>query len=243
MEQNHFEQVGDVVIEAPIASDEGNEPIVPTRDDVNVETDVTTSEESKFNESLKEKTDVEKSSEKDDYIESTENDSSTQDNNNSTIDLAKIETLLLELSKRFENKILVDEHKNALFDKMYNELQSYKTDIYSKILKPFVLSTITLIDDTKSFLSKLGENDSQKAENYLRGITEDLIDILEINGVDIYEEETDVFNPRTQKAVKIVPTDNPDLDKLIACRVRKGYSWQGVVLRPEWIHLYKYSDK
>lgn len=243
MEQNNFEQVDDVVIETPIASNECKEPIVPTRDDVNVETDVTISEESKFNESLKETTDVEKSSEKDDFIESTENLSFTQENNNPSIDLAKIETLLLELSNRFEKKISVDEHKNALFDKMYDELQTYKTDIYSKILKPFVLSTITLIDDTNMFLSKLEEDDGQKTKNYLRGITDDLADILETNGVDIYEEETEVFNPRTQKAVKIVPTNNPDLDKHIACRVRKGYSWQGVVLRPEWIHLYKYSDK
>ena len=43
------------------------------------------------------------------------------------------------LQKKFDGKIAEDEHKAQLFDKMYNELQSYKTDLYAKILKPFIL--------------------------------------------------------------------------------------------------------
>lgn len=146
-----------------------------------------------------------------------------------------------ELTTKFEQKIAVDAHKAELFDKMYNELQSYKNDIYSKMLKPFVLSTITLIDDTNTFLSKLEENESRKAEKYLRGIPDDLADILEQNGVEIYEEEGDVFNPRTQRAMKSIPTDKPELDKTIVRRLRRGYRWQGVVLKPELVQIYKYE--
>lgn len=243
MEQNNPEQFNDVTIDSSIANDEGKEPVVKTKEDVNsAETDTTISNDSSFNECHEEEADLEKTLEKDEVVASADDESSQQENDNPSIDLAEIKTMLQGLGNRFEEKILVDEHKNALFDKLYDELQTYKTDIYSKILKPFVLRTITLIDDTNLFLSKLGEDDSQKAMSYLRGITDDLIDILEVNGVDLYEEEAEVFNPRTQKAIKIVPTDNPDLDKHIACRVRKGYSWQGAVLKPELIYLYKYSE-
>lgn len=158
-------------------------------------------------------------------------------------DMAGIKDKLDELTRIFERKIENDTHKAALFDKMYDELQSYKADIYAKILKPFVLSTITLIDDTNAFLGKLEENDSRKAEKYLRGIPDDLLDILELNGVETYEEEGETFNPRTQKAMKSVVTDNPDLNKHIAKRLRPGYRWNGSILKPELVQICKYEVK
>lgn len=147
------------------------------------------------------------------------------------------------LQKKFDGKIAEDEHKAQLFDKMYNELQSYKTDLYAKILKPFILSTITLLDDTNTFIGKLGENESALAEKFLRTMPDDLIDILESNGVVLYEDDVDKFNPRTQRVVKQVPTDNPDLDNFIVKRIRKGYSWNGVNLKPELVWIYKFKQE
>ena len=154
--------------------------------------------------------------------------------------LSKQNELLL---KKFDSKIAEDEHKAQLFDKMYNELQSYKTDLYSKILKPFVLSAISLLDDTNTFIGKLGENESALAEKYLRTMPDDLIDILESNGVVLYEDDVDKFNPRTQRVVKQVPTDNSELDNFIAKRIRKGYSWNGVNLKPELVWIYKFKQE
>ena len=160
--------------------------------------------------------------------------------------LERIESLNQQnelLLKKFDGKIAEDEHKAQLFDKMYNELQSYKTDLYAKILKPFILSTITLLDDTNTFIGKLGENESALAEKYLRTMPDDLIDILESNGVVLYEDDVDKFNPRTQRVVKQVPTDNPDLDNFIVKRIRKGYSWNGVNLKPELVWIYKFKQE
>lgn len=147
------------------------------------------------------------------------------------------------LQKKFDGKIAEDEHKAQLFDKMYNELQSYKTDLYAKILKPFILSTITLLDDTNTFIGKLGENESALAEKYLRTMPDDLIDILESNGVVLYEDDVDKFNPRTQRVVKQVPTDNPELDNFIVKRIRKGYNWNGINLKPELVWIYKFKQE
>ena len=160
--------------------------------------------------------------------------------------LERIESLNQQnelLLKKFDSKIAEDEHKAQLFDKMYNELQSYKTDLYAKILKPFILSTITLLDDTNTFIGKLGENESALAEKYLRTMPDDLIDILESNGVVLYEDDVDKFNPRTQRVVKQVPTDNPNLDNFIVKRIRKGYSWNGVNLKPELVWIYKFKQE
>lgn len=145
------------------------------------------------------------------------------------------------LMKKFDAKIAQDEHKAGLFDKMYGELQSYKTDLYAKMLKPFILSTISVIDDTNTFIDKLGEGDAEKAEQYLRSLPEDLADILATNGVVMYEDDSEKFNPRTQRAMKQVPTDDPVLDGTIARRLRKGYNWNGVNLRPEYVWIYKFK--
>lgn len=160
--------------------------------------------------------------------------------------LERIESLNQQnelLLKKFDGKIAEDEHKAQLFDKMYNELQSYKTDLYAKILKPFILSTITLLDDTNTFIGKLGENESALAEKYLRTMPDDLIDILESNGVVLYEDDVDKFNPRTQRVVKQVPTDNPELDNFIVKRIRKGYNWNGINLKPELVWIYKFKQE
>lgn len=247
MEQNKTELFNDVVNESPVAEDELKEPVVQTTNDNEVvaahnkQTDDSASDDPD-QECAAETTDIEASSETEHDIVPVNDNSSTSMCDEQPFDTSKIEKELVALKNRFERKIAVDEHKNALFDKMYDELQTYKTDIYAKILKPFVIRTITLINDINIFLSRLGENKSPEAENFLREIPDDLIDILDMAGVDIYEEESDVFNPRTQKAIKIIPTDNPDLDKHIACRIQKGYSWQNSILRLELIHLYKYVD-
>jgi molecular chaperone GrpE (heat shock protein) len=168
-------------------------------------------------------------------------DSATDVVNAPVANLSAIEAQLKELNARFEQKISTDAHKAALFDKMYEELQSYKTDLYAKILKPFVLATITLIDDTNRFLSKLEENDSRKAEKYLRNIPDDLKDILDLNGVEQYESDGDVFNPRTQKAINTISTDDPALEKHIARRLRPGYRWNGSILKSEVVSIYKFE--
>lgn len=186
--------------------------------------------------------------------ETTESEKTTKDENVVDADkstnlintlIERIESLRQQnelLQKKFDNKIAEDEHKAQLFDKMYNELQSYKTDLYAKILKPFVLSTITLLDDTNTFLGKLAENESALAEKYLRSLPDDLVDILEANGVTLYEDDVDIFNPRTQRVVKKVPTEKPEFDNSIAKRVRKGYSWNGANLKPELVWIYKYGQ-
>ncbi len=147
------------------------------------------------------------------------------------------------LLKKFDDKIAMDEHKAQLFDKMYNELQAYKNDLYAKLLKPFILSAITLLDDTNTFIGKLGENEAPLAEKYLRTMPDDIIDLLESNGVILYEDDSEKFNPKTQRVMKKVPTDKPELDNAIAKRLRKGYNWNGVNMRPELVWIYKYNPE
>lgn len=163
------------------------------------------------------------------------------------VDAEAVMTRLDELMQKFDDRLARDEHKDALFDKMYAELATYKNDIYAKLLKPFIMSAISLLDDTNSFITRLeeqGDNvDPAKMRQFINNLPLDIEDMLEMNGVEIYSDETPVFNPATQRVVKTIECVDMDNDKRIAARLRRGYRWNGVILRPEMVSIYKYKQK
>lgn len=146
------------------------------------------------------------------------------------------------LEEKFDKKIAEDTHKNALFDKMYDELASYKKDLYAKLVGPFINETISLIDDYERLIERIETIDHEKLIKYIKGIPEDLEGVLDNNGVERYSDDTEKFNPKTQRVVKTTPTGDKDLDNVISERVRKGYKWNGVMLKPEMVKIFKYKE-
>ena len=172
-------------------------------------------------------------------IESMEEKSLNSSSDEDMPSLADIVTLIEDLQSKFDEKIAVDEHKNKLFDKLYKERDEYKNDLYGKLLKPFIIGCIEIINDLKMYISKMDNYDVERSLNYLKTLPDDMVELLENNGVELYSEEGDTFNPKTQRAKKIVSTEDEALNNTIAERMEKGYSWNGVVLRPEMVAVYR----
>lgn len=156
--------------------------------------------------------------------------------------IASLNQSVAEIKAKYEEKIANDEYKNQLFDKMYQELALYKKDLYAKLMSPFINETITLIADYERIISKLDTYEPERVAKYLRGIPDDLMTMLENNGMEQYEEQEEVFNPKTQRATRTIPTSNKDDNNKIAERVHHGYKWNGVVLKPEIVAVYKYVE-
>lgn len=172
-------------------------------------------------------------------IESMEEKSLNSSSDEDMPSLADIIALIEDLQSKFDEKIAVDEHKNKLFDKLYKERDEYKNDLYGKLLKPFIIGCIEIINDLKMYISKMDNYDVERSLNYLKTLPDDMVELLENNGVELYSEEGDTFNPKTQRAKKIVSTEDEALNNTIAERMEKGYSWNGVVLRPEMVAVYR----
>ena len=160
----------------------------------------------------------------------------------STVLLNAIQDRLLKLDEKFDKKIAEDTHKNSLFDKMYEELASYKKDLYAKLVGPFINETISLLDDYERLIERIDTVDHDKLKKYVIGIPDDLESILDNNGVERYSDDTEKFNPKTQRVIKTIPTGNIELENVIAERTRKGYRWNGVMLKPEMVKIYKYKE-
>ena len=160
----------------------------------------------------------------------------------STVLLNAIQDRLLKLDEKFDKKIAEDTHKNSLFDKMYEELASYKKDLYAKLVGPFINETISLLDDYERLIERIDTVDHDKLKKYVIGIPDDLESILDNNGVESYSDDTEKFNPKTQRVIKTIPTGNVEWENVIAERIRKGYRWNGVMLKPEMVKIYKYKE-
>lgn len=131
--------------------------------------------------------------------------------------------------------------RNELFDKLYADMEKYRNDIYAKLLKPFVLEAISILEDYRRVVGRIDDLTPEQLAKYLRNIPDDIETLLENNGVDLYTEKDDTFNRRTQQVVKTVPTDDPALDGKVASRLKPGYEWNGTLLRQEKVELYKLS--
>lgn len=152
------------------------------------------------------------------------------------------------LQECFDAKIAEDTHKNGLFDNMHKELTRYQNGAMDKLIDTLALDIIQLVDTTKGHV-RVYEKKEPTEENYKRllrivkGISEDLQDILYRQNIESYRVEGHEVDVRRQKIIQTVPTDDKAKDNLVAVRAADGYEKNGKVLRAERIKIFKYTTE
>ena len=163
--------------------------------------------------------------------------------------LAKLDAVqqaLATLQQTFDDKIAEDTHKNGLFDNMHRELVRYQNGALDKIVDTIALDIIQLVDTTKGHV-RVYEKKEPTEENYkkllriVKGIAEDLEDILYRQNIESYRVPGHEVDTRRQKIIQTMPTDDKSKDNLVAIRAADGYEKGDKVLRPERIKIFKYE--
>ena len=144
--------------------------------------------------------------------------------------------ILRELRTAFDDKIKYDASREQLIERLHAELQEYKEDLFLKILKSMALDLITLHDNLGKWTATDGV-----APVSLADVQGDVEDVLDRNGFETFVVAEETFDPRRQRALRKVPTSDAALDKRIAERLRKGFSYQGKVIRPECVAVYVFQ--
>lgn len=153
---------------------------------------------------------------------------------------------LEQLDDKFTEKIETDEYKNQLFDKLHQQLRMYQEDVIATAINPIIMEVIQLLDGLKAQRQRFPEEATP--ENYNRliekfdGVIEDVEDLLEGLDVDIYSIEGNHPDPKRQKIIKTVPTDEKNLNNLIAKKISDGYIRQNHIIKYEKISVYKYQE-
>jgi molecular chaperone GrpE len=160
--------------------------------------------------------------------------------------LAELSRAVAALQECFDDKIMEDAHKNEMFDKLHRELNSYQNGLIDKIVNTMAMDIIQLVDNTKKNID-LYEKKEPTEESYkkllgcIKGIAEDLQDILYRQSIESYSVPGEEVDVKRQKIIQTIDTDDKSKDNLLAVRTAEGYEKDGKVVRPERIKIFKYK--
>ncbi len=133
--------------------------------------------------------------------------------------------------------------RERVVDRLHAELQEYKQDLLLKVQRPIFIDLIQLHDDIGKLIDAqpADQADSQRgsaARSVLESIQTGVEDILYRQGVEPFVREGNEFDPRKQRAVSTVATDDPALGKTVAARLRKGFHAGDKIIRPEIVTVH-----
>jgi len=151
--------------------------------------------------------------------------------------------------QEFKDKLKYDESKQCQVDQLHQELQEHRAGLVTQAIRPFIRGMIRLHDDMGNLLSGLREKpveelSPEKFFNLLEGLQEDVVLLLENNGIVAYREPGGVgrtFNPVRQRALKKrVPSSDETLKGTVAESIGPGFAQGPRILQKERVTVYAY---
>jgi molecular chaperone GrpE len=143
---------------------------------------------------------------------------------------------LRELRERFDSKIRYDEVKERQIDALHEELQGYRQGLYQQIMQPVLLDLIAIYDELAGQITRVSDG----PDGGLGFLAEMVEEVLARYEVTRYEVDDDAIDRSRQKVIGTQETEDPELGKRLARRVRSGFEMKGKVIRPEWVMAYRY---
>jgi molecular chaperone GrpE len=154
---------------------------------------------------------------------------------------ARLDRRLDELQNLFHREIRAEATREKVVDRLHAELQEYKQDLLLNTMRPVFIDLIQLHDDIGKVAAAPLEGEGQGAPRLtglLEGFQQGIEDILYRQGVEPFHVEGEAFDPRRQRAVATVATDDALQNKTVAARHRKGFRAGDRVIRPEIVSVF-----
>jgi molecular chaperone GrpE len=152
-----------------------------------------------------------------------------------------LEQRLIGLQTLFDREIRAEATRERIVDRLHSELQDYKQDLLLKVQRPMFIDLIQLHDDIGKMIDTQSNDDADRSagvRDLLGSIRTGIEDILYRQGVEPFTAEGDEFDPRRQRSVTTVPTEEPERNKTIASRLRPGFQSGDRIIRPEIVAVY-----
>ena len=134
--------------------------------------------------------------------------------------------------------------KDALIDKLHEELEYYKKDSADRFIDQVMKAVIKVRKDMMRQMH--AEGWTSKTADELRKeygyIFEDLTDLLEQQNIDAYETDAGKPFDASRHQAKLEQTEDPGLDKMVKESVSEGYMKGQKVLIPERVIVYQYKQ-
>jgi len=143
----------------------------------------------------------------------------------------------------FERELRAEANRERVIDRLHAELQDYKQDLLLKVQRPIFVDLIQLHDDVGKMIEARSSADAGAlGSGDVRGILESIQtaieDILYRQGVEPFAVEGNEFDPRKQRAISTLATEDAALSKTVAVRLRKGFVAGDKLIRPEIVTVF-----
>lgn len=143
----------------------------------------------------------------------------------------------------FETKVKYDESKERQVDSLHRELQAYREGLHFKILRPVLIDLIGMHDDLGKLIERACAEASIEAVERMIANLESFQDTIEEtlkrNGAEPFNIDGIAFVPNKQRALQTLDTLDPIQDRQVARRLRKGFEYDGKIVRPELVVIYR----
>lgn len=152
-------------------------------------------------------------------------------------------TKLDGLQSQFDREVRAEATREKMVDRLHSELQEYKNGLLLGILRPVFVDLIQLHDDIGKMVDSTPSSEGEVVRllELMRGFQQGVVDILYRQGVEPFQVEGDGFDPRRQRAVATLPTENSELNKRVAGRHRPGFTAADKIIRPEVVTVYAFK--
>lgn len=173
---------------------------------------------------------------------------------------AKFDELNAEMAK-FTKAYQEQVRRDEIMNSMHKEVDNLRNDVYSKLLRPYKLSIISLYDSiarTYEYYSAESRKDEADAygkllkqiENYMLSIIDTLCDEYNLDSFDATVGEP--FNRSAYKTMNIIETDDPAKNNTVAKAHQCGFKYtaydavkgveRDVVFRQAFVDVFKYKN-
>jgi molecular chaperone GrpE len=157
--------------------------------------------------------------------------------------LSNLQQNLSSLLHLITNRLSYDKTKETAFDRLYQEMEELKQDQELNQLRPLYIDLILLIDRMNNIYKDKLDSGTVSPEliHILKTLSAELVEILYRRGVEPIYGTSNLFDPKMQQVVEVVPTSNSQEDGQIVEVVRHGFKYKDIILRPEDVIIKRFS--
>lgn len=146
----------------------------------------------------------------------------------------------------FEGKFRMDASREKVIDRLHGELQEHKAGLHESLLQPVLKDLVALHNNILKFARARRGYEQERRDwhellDSFETFTEELCDTLARYGVDVHRSDNESFDPKTQRAVKTIPTHDPAEHKRVADRLLPGFRRDKKVIAHEQVVVFRYT--
>lgn len=144
-----------------------------------------------------------------------------------------------EVRAMVAERVRYDDLKERMFSALHEELKGYRDEALRQAQRPLIADLLLLHDRI------CREADGCPAETtpVLERLLQDVTDALYRANVEPLPETPRVFDRTVQKAVRAETTHDESENLVVLRVVRKGFAWNGKLLRPEEVIVLRYEPE